>query len=1091
MPQLQQDEVLVEIPLGGGLKQDAAQAWVQAPAAGDLVNCMPDKEGRVVKVPGADNRSSGEMGASGNSVPNGLFTDGAVVGVNTSEGTWLYDDAAGSPGEVPTHELALRAAGIRSEPFTAADTSIWFPDSAVGGAYEAFAWQTDPNDDLPRGYLMIRHRDTRAIVYGPRALTGDVHTQYPQPRVISDGTHFLVLANRNASVQAGVIAWRIPIAGGSLSSAGTVNTASARPLLDVIFDSAISTSAIVAVAQNAASTYEVRRVSFAAPPVWNSTFTSISTAVNAAALASDGSKVVSAITVDTSRQVKTYEINVSGGSSTAGATFTANWTPGTVPAMQMRVAVARQDASNWAVFWSLVGAVPGTSAAGGGVRGTTEWRIVAGDPLADTTPAPSGSLQVHYIRNYVLASHAFRPTSRGAHVALAYLWTDAVDAVRDATELSNGGTNDSGSYTLQDHGFLVELATVTTIDDDSAEVSDLACAPIARFDHDMQYSWDSALSGGASAELQHCVPRWTLDADGSWRLATLRVADRRGSFTPTNSFTRAGAATQYVGAHVRYDPTPPPLRHVNSGRTVHFPGGWHAVYDGVQVAESTPFYMPERPEIQDYNSGSTTPAGVYAFKVVFFWEDARGNIHRTAPSRASRRWASTGAPANTGLAVSYNVPPLLTALAARHNRQVLVEVYRTPDLSVAGTAEVYERLYRGPVQAHATDPHMGTYSMTATAATYNTDGHGLYTDVGGDLGAEPPPALLDVATFAGRLVGIHADNPNQLWVTKLVQDGIAPEWHNVLTIPVPDADIDGAVALGALDDKLVVLTKRRILYVYGDGPDQTGAGGFAPPTEVADQVGASRPDGVIRTPAGIVVWTGPDGPWLLTPGMSVQPFGREVEDEIASSAFAWAATNPAAGLLHVGLADGTFLCWDWTRATWHTRTRSALTVHCLEIGSKMWRIRSDMALRRENAAATADPDGFTNQAYTSPWIRLDSSQGFQRVRWVLLGLASHGITNGRLKVSVGHDYQAGDSQTAIWYEAGGVSFDLTNMGRLLPAMHIKKQKCQSIRVRVYEESPDNSPGTYSTGTGFALERLTLQAKHKGGRYRLLKDAAKK
>lgn len=1068
------NDVLLDIPLGGGLRQEISEDLVQPPFVTEIQNCTFTKEGKLTKAPGAEALSPAiTIGPA----PNGLSTDGRQLVLNREDGTYAYSEVADA--FIHTHERAVRPARAYTEPFASGVESpgALFCDMAVLDDVECLVWQS-----AGIAYYMLREVDTRGVLLQPTPIpvtvSGTPDPNVPRPRVIAhtgDGCFLIAFKATTAAVTLLTID---PTDGSVIDDDKLTFTTGG--LRDLEYEEAEDTRVWVCIESTASTTTKLHAVTVSSGAITIGSAISISQGCTAAQILLANNAIYAALSVPSSRQT-TVHLSTDFATIATSITFTADWTPSSfvTPTAHLRCALSRHNEfGDIVVWWSLWGAPPGLST---GVRGSVEHRILdsALNDISSTDPVPD------VLRNYVIASRGFRGTGRGAMVAIAYAYEGASNA-----PFTTGVTTALAHehHTLQDHALVVELTSYTSADPETGEVLTAeGYAVIARLNHDQQYSLNRMLVMGGSSTVadQHYTGRWTLDGGrGSWRWATSRAVDRTGGLygvsrvnvewkdqTPIQTrgdaiLRYAGTPQRYVGATAWLDLEPPPLGSAIHGGAIHWHGGYHAAYDGAQAAESTPFYSPERPQLSwDATSGD---GKAYRFKTVYRWTDARGVDHRSSPSPAS-------APVNKGngtqVTVRFPMPPP-TALSIAVGRRMLVDVYQTDDLST-GAAEVYY-LRETIAASESADPHLGTTSYANLDTNNWTQGRTLYTD-GGILPGEAPPALLDVVAYGERLAGISADDPRQIWITKPGEPGVASEWSPNSVLHLTGADAVGATALGVVDDKLVIFEKNRVVYTYGDGPDATGAGRFAPPIELTRQVGCSARETVAHTPLGILFY-GPEGYWIVSRELSVKPIGAPVEDSLDSAAPIWAAAVTSLKQIRIALAGGEWLVWDWERQLW-SRWTSRNGVHGIEADGRFYRVTTTCALRRETPDGFEDPDGSNLQAWTSAWVRLENLQGFQRVRRIQLG--AHDMPEGDVKISVGHNGDAAFSQAKTWTAA-----QLAALPRAALEIHVQRQKCQSVRVRV-EEPAGN------TGAGFAFSRLTLLGEPLRRTFRHLPDGAKK
>lgn len=120
-----------------------------------------------------------------------------------------------------------------------------------------------------------------------------------------------------------------------------------------------------------------------------------------------------------------------------------------------------------------------------------------------------------------------------------------------------------------------------------------------------------------------------------------------------------------------------------------------------------------------------------------------------------------------------------------------------------------------------------------------------------DLTADLTPAFSHVALFGNRMWGTDRDFPQNLYFSKPLEQGRAPEFPAEFVVNIEDVTGDPTLLL-PMDDKLVSWKRNAIYVVTGDGPDNTGAGQFPTVTRIESDVGSITPHGV--STGGEVFW---------------------------------------------------------------------------------------------------------------------------------------------------------------------------------------------------------------------------------------------
>ena len=188
-----------------------------------------------------------------------------------------------------------------------------------------------------------------------------------------------------------------------------------------------------------------------------------------------------------------------------------------------------------------------------------------------------------------------------------------------------------------------------------------------------------------------------------------------------------------------------------------------------------------------------------------------------------------------------------------------------------------------------------------TDASLAALGYGLFTgNLGGaiaggiqDPGPAPPSTF--IVNGKSRLFAISGDDQRTIYFSRLFVAGEAPAFPPAYAIYLSDQD-EAAVALAVLGDKLIIFTETHIYFVYGEGPNDIGVGGFSEPVLFSDALGCSNPQSVATTPAGVVFQASDDGLYLAASVQGPpQRISGPIEDTLADCTVRSAHVDVARG----------------------------------------------------------------------------------------------------------------------------------------------------------------------------------------------------
>lgn len=321
-------------------------------------------------------------------------------------------------------------------------------------------------------------------------------------------------------------------------------------------------------------------------------------------------------------------------------------------------------------------------------------------------------------------------------------------------------------------------------------------------------------------------------------------------------------------------------------------GGTPLTYDGQRLVELSFYSYPVWKGFNSLPTGGTIAQGIYQYRLVYEWTDAKGNRHQS-PASPAQTADMSGAPYAAG--TNFNEVFYAAYHATRKHYQFLfaadphadefaptrIVVYRT----VKGSSGPFYRLPKAGennVQTvFITPSFVDTYpdsAITGNEVLYEKDGGR------GELATIAPPPCVHMTTHQQRLWGLDGEDPERIWATKTMSPLTAPGYSPALQIFIPGAGkING---LAGQDGKLYALATNGIyLASYGDGPDNAGGGSFPSPQLISTDATCDDPRGVLAASNGIY-FTGRDkwgqGIYLIRRGDGTPiPIGRRIKEELS------------------------------------------------------------------------------------------------------------------------------------------------------------------------------------------------------------------
>lgn len=422
-------------------------------------------------------------------------------------------------------------------------------------------------------------------------------------------------------------------------------------------------------------------------------------------------------------------------------------------------------------------------------------------------------------------------------------------------------------------------------------------------------------------------------------------------------------------------------------------------------------------------SGLVAP-GAYQYCAIYEWTDKLGQIDRSAPSNIFAVTVAATHAANyvdvkvTGsLAYDRNATGVKVVLfRTEKNGEVF---YRTKDADSAGTEETHT-----------------IRDLSSDATLLNREL--LYT-TGGAFENDAPPPSDTMIVRRDRVILVSNDDRREVWPSQVKTQGLAVSFSEDLVKRITVND--EIVALGELDDKIVIFLEDRIRYFYGEGLDNTGGGSvFSADYEVPSDVGCSERNSVVKTPAGLM-FKSKKGIYLLDHNLSATYIGAPVEDWNTYTVLR-AAVHTSKHQALFALSNGEVLVFDFLVGQWGVWTGHTNLVDLEVVNDKVLWLDSAGACWLQNLTTYLDNATGYSLKLRTEWIKVAGIAGVQRV-WRIY-LEGEYVAAHQLTVVLYYDF---DETTP------GEVFTITPTAgverlRITPA----RQRCTALMVEVYEVS---------------------------------------
>ncbi len=314
-------------------------------------------------------------------------------------------------------------------------------------------------------------------------------------------------------------------------------------------------------------------------------------------------------------------------------------------------------------------------------------------------------------------------------------------------------------------------------------------------------------------------------------------------------------STRWVDWH--FAETYGPLQPFLGSKHVLFPGGGRVSAADASMTELVPAAFPPSPSLAVSAGATTLTTGTYSVCHTYAWYDNFGNLYRSGAFQ-SASIAVTATNVLTSL-----IPPL------RHTSLAAPKAWVETWVAIPGdpTFRLYSRTTNSPTGS-------GRLSI-GIIADPAADAEELYT-TGGVLSNFPAPPFRYAFEWRNRLFLGGTDFEGEVWFSKEYVTETGPEFAPPLKLQCK-ATVGRDYAGGEISTDYAAIFKQDAIFtISGEGPDDTGNGGYRP-SLLGYKVGCTNPASVVTCPLGLM-YQGTDGTiHLITPSLTGVEIGQGVE----------------------------------------------------------------------------------------------------------------------------------------------------------------------------------------------------------------------
>jgi hypothetical protein len=537
-------------------------------------------------------------------------------------------------------------------------------------------------------------------------------------------------------------------------------------------------------------------------------------------------------------------------------------------------------------------------------------------------------------------------------------------------------------------------------------------------------------------------------------------------------------------------------QHVTAGKTLYLAGGVGWQYDGQTVCEQAPLLFPESHTLASSNgAGALTNSGQYNYRVYYEYTNVHGERVR---SSALTKTITLGASDDT---VTITLPAHGISAAAYVDGSgdsvngVYAVVYRTVANADLTQGAFFYRVSSsdpsvgGAANGWVRPPLTGTtayvdYLSDAAIVEFEVDPLSISET---DYDALPASTMITEGNGRVYATGL-AHNPNAVIASKLRANEEACQFslYNEIEAPDDGGPVTGIAPLGA---NLAIFKRDRIYLLSGDGPSNTGQGGYATPQLVTFDVGCVNHRSIAPFPGG-VLFQSHKGIRAIGPDFAVVDVGAAVDgyvrgaDGLAAVNITGAITLVDRNEIRFITESGRTLVFNYGNGAWTTFTGVNGVASVVWLGKQVT-LDASGRVHVETPDAYTDAGGNYRLRVKLPWLRFAGAQGRQRIRRIELLGTYHSAHS--LKVKNRYDYATpadaglfatsdvidvdtyGAGDYGDDYYGGGTAGDSVYRITHRPA----RQRCTAYQLEIYDQ-----PGT--PGRAYEISALSIDVDAESG-----------
>lgn len=455
--------------------------------------------------------------------------------------------------------------------------------------------------------------------------------------------------------------------------------------------------------------------------------------------------------------------------------------------------------------------------------------------------------------------------------------------------------------------------------------------------------------------------------------------------------------------------------------------------------------------------------GQYQYVATYSWTDNRGNEHISAPS-IPLTVTTTGTGKSNSAAIQ------IPMLRLTDKKNVIIDLYRT---------EVNGTIFYKETQSKLSVYNDKTADYTIISSSISDDdlinNELLYT-TGGVLDNIAAPSCTIIESLNNRIFLGGLEDEHQIAFSKINSEGVPVEFSDVLTKQVPR--VGGAVTgFKAMDDKLIIFKETAVYYLSGDGPNNLGEQDtFINIELLSSEIGCTNPESLVLTPYG-VMFKSKKGIYLLSRSLQFGYIGAEVE-QFNKLTVTSAEVIQNKNQVRFTTLEGECQVYDYYVQKWSTFTNHK-SISATNLNEEYYYVRPDGEIYKENDESFTDAGSPIKLRIETDWIAFGGIQGYQRVYRALF-LGSYKSPH-KLRIRTAYNYIDSFIQEKI-VDISDFTDDnrygedspygnpentpYGGKGNLYQfRIDFKKQKCQSIKIRIEDIQTEN------IGEGYDLSNI--------------------